>query len=291
METKNLAQLDESTEVREVSEEVAEEESVPKSQAINGLNVQMIPVSELMFDSEQPRKFSDKCEVDSIAASIKAYGIINPLTVRRVDNGFFVVTGEQRLRAAMQLNLDSVPCIECNGSNFSEVSLVENLLRSDLTVIEKAEAFQKLASNGSTVKELSARFGLKQNTISEIIGVTRLSSEIKEMCRNDRTVALRELKRIAVETDEAIQLEMFKKYKNRKESVLRLKPTRKATPSENTLKAVRMLRKLLEAPEYIQDNDIRKKVSEELLLLVGKLTLAINMLKNEDNSQANDGSE
>lgn len=232
---------------------------------VDQVHVLMLPVSVLQSDANQPRKHFDEAEIDSLAASIRAHGLINPITVRRVENNvFYVVAGERRRLAADKAGLTVVPCIEQSVSNYAELSLVENFMRSDLSAVEKAEALQGLIDAGATLKGLSSRFGLKQNTLTEIIGLSRLSREIKDQCRNDRSFAIRELKKIAVESDEAVQMDMFKKYLKKKSNNLRLKAARKANEGEAILKAARMLSKLLESPEPIHDGEIHRAVCKEL---------------------------
>jgi ParB/RepB/Spo0J family partition protein len=232
---------------------------------VDQVHILMLPVSVLQSDANQPRKHFDEAEIDSLAASIRAHGLINPITVRRAENNvFYVVAGERRRRAAVKAGLTVVPCIEQYVCNYAELSLTENFVRADLSAIEKAEALRQLITEGATLKGLSARFGCRQNTLTEIIGLTRLSPVIKNQCRYDRSFATRELKKIATISDEAVQMDMFKKYLKKKSINLRLKAARDANEGESILKVARMLAKLLESPEPIHDDEIHRAVCKEL---------------------------
>lgn len=232
---------------------------------VDQVNVLMLPVSVLRPDPNQPRKHFEESEIDTLAASVEAHGVINPITVRRDDQGnFYVVAGERRRRAAVKAGLKVVPCIEQSTPDYAELSLAENFMRTDLSAVEKAEALQGLVDAGATLKELSVRFGLKPNSLSEIIGLTRLSPAIKDQCRNDQSFAVRELKRIAVEPDVTVQMTMFNVYLQKRSSNLRLKSARKAVEGESVLKAAKMLAKLLESPEPILDDKLYRDVCNEL---------------------------
>lgn len=250
---------------------------------VDQVHVLMLPVSVLQPDPNQPRKHFEESLIEVLAANLKYRGFINPITVRRDDQGnFYVVAGERRRRAAVKAGFKVVPCIERSTPDYAELSLAENFMRTDLSAVEKAEALQRLIDAGATLKELSVRFGLKPNSLSEIIGLTRLSPAIKDQCRNDQSFAVRELKRIAVEPDVTVQMTMFNVYLQKRSSNLRLKSARKAVEGESVLKAAKMLAKLLESPEPILDDEIHRKVCQELHGLKSSIREAISFYGEHD---------
>jgi len=110
-------------------------------------SVDHINIDELSRDPAQPRKTFIQEELDSLAQSIKENGIIQPLIVRKGMNGYTIVAGERRFRAAKQLGLTEVPVIVKDISDLQvlEISLVENVQREDLNAIEEATAYKRLA--------------------------------------------------------------------------------------------------------------------------------------------------
>lgn len=129
-----------------------------------------IPVSELKPNPEQPRRSFDPVALRELADSIRVHGILQPLLVREGLEGYEVIAGERRLRAAEIAGLSEVPVIVHPGSGGRleerlELALVENLQRTDLNPIEEARAMQRLLRD----------FGLTQEALGERIGKTRVA--------------------------------------------------------------------------------------------------------------------
>src|SRR5512137_2151780 len=103
-------------------------------------------IEEIIPNRSQPRKHFDEAKLQELAASIKEKGILEPLIVRRVDQGYEIIVGERRWRAAQKAGLKEVPVVvkEVQGREVLEISLIENLQREDLNPIEAAEAFKHL---------------------------------------------------------------------------------------------------------------------------------------------------
>ena len=106
-----------------------------------------IRISEIVRNPNQPRRYFDPEAIATLAESIRQYGVLNPLTVRRTANGGYeLVAGERRLRAARVAGLTDVPCllINADGEDSSVIALVENLQRRDLDFFEEANGFKRL---------------------------------------------------------------------------------------------------------------------------------------------------
>ena len=121
----------------------------------------------------QPRQEFDKDAIVKLADSIRQYGILQPLSVRKTDgeDGFRyeLIAGERRLRAAKMLGLKTVPCIlvDVDDEISAELALVENMLRENLGIFEQAAAFSALSEKyGLTQEEIAQEFGIPQRTIS-----------------------------------------------------------------------------------------------------------------------------
>jgi ParB family chromosome partitioning protein len=131
----------------------------------------------------QPRKHFNEETIDELAQSIKVYGIIQPLSVRKLGvDRFELVAGERRLRAAKKLGLSEVPAIliDITDKDSAAIALLENLQRENLNYIEEAEAYHNLIQDHSyTQEQLAEIIGKKQSTIANKIRLLKLDSEIR----------------------------------------------------------------------------------------------------------------
>jgi ParB family chromosome partitioning protein len=145
-----------------------------------------VPIGTIDHNPNQPRKAFDPDELASMAESIRANGILQPLVVRRNGERFQLVAGERRLRAARSVGLESVPVhvVDFNDQQVMEATLVENIQRTDLNPIEKAQGFlDYLDRFHMTHDELAKRLGLARVTISNLLGLLELPAEIQDEVR------------------------------------------------------------------------------------------------------------
>jgi ParB family chromosome partitioning protein len=134
----------------------------------------------------QPRKQFDDDELSSLSASIKAHGVLQPLVVRRVGGRFQLIAGERRLRAARSAGLAAVPVrvVDFNDQQVVEAALVENIQRSDLNPIEKAQGFKDYLDRfRMTHEQLAARIGLARSTITNLVALLDLPAEVQDAVR------------------------------------------------------------------------------------------------------------
>ena len=137
-----------------------------------------LPVDALRAGTQQPRKTFDGEELDSLAASIRQNGILQPLLVRRCGSEYEVIAGERRLRAAKLAGAGTVPCmvVEMEDRDAAVCSLLENLQRQDLSCFEEAEAIARLISEfGMTQAQAAERLGKQQSTIANKLRLLRFS--------------------------------------------------------------------------------------------------------------------
>lgn len=150
---------------------------------VNKNDIQYLNISDIVPNPFQPRKnFHDEALKD-LAASIKEFGVIQPLLVRNVNNTYELVAGERRLRASKLVGLENVPAIikELNDKEMAELAMIENLQREDLHFLEEAEGFHQLIVNfGFTQEELANRMGKSQSTIANKLRLLKLSDEVRK---------------------------------------------------------------------------------------------------------------
>ena len=162
-------------------------------------------VEEIAPNRSQPRKHFDESKLQELAESIKEKGILEPLIVRKVDQGYELIVGERRWRAAQKAGLKEVPVLvkEVKGSDVLEISLIENLQREDLNPIEEAEAFKRLTEEFHiSQEELSTRVGKDRTTITNTIRLLKLPPEIKNQLLQNRITSGHARAILSLETKE-----------------------------------------------------------------------------------------
>jgi len=135
----------------------------------------------------QPRLQFSEGELEGMARSIKEHGIIQPLLVRKDDNGYEIITGERRLRAAKKAGLNQVPVIvkTITDTDLLEMSIVENVQREDLNPMEEAEAYYQLITKFDlTQDQAAARVGKSRSAVANFLRLRQLSEQIKASIRD-----------------------------------------------------------------------------------------------------------
>ncbi|MGE5588846.1 MAG: nucleoid occlusion protein [Clostridia bacterium] len=143
--------------------------------------VKEIALSLIRSNPYQPREAFDDESLQELADSIKEHGLIQPVIVRQVGDQYEIIAGERRLRACRMAGLQSVPAIirDMSPGESAEVSLVENLQRKDLNVLEEAAGYQRLLGEfGLTQQELAKRVGKNQSTIANKLRLLKLPQAV-----------------------------------------------------------------------------------------------------------------
>jgi len=146
-----------------------------------------LPIAKIAFNPHQPRKQFDDEELLGLAESITNHGILQPLVVRAHGDGYQLIAGERRLRAAQAAGLTEVPVhvVAFNDQQMFEAALVENIQRSDLNPIEKAQGFKDYMERFTiTQDQLASRLGLDRTSVSNLLGLLHLPEEVQAAVRN-----------------------------------------------------------------------------------------------------------
>jgi ParB family transcriptional regulator, chromosome partitioning protein len=155
---------------------------IPGGSAVERKGVVMLGIEEIQPDRGQPRRYFDEQHILELAESIRAKGVLQPLLVRREGEGYALVAGERRWRAAQRAGLRELPCIirDVSEPEAFELALIENIQREDLNAIEEAEAYQRLIEyHGLTQEELAQRVGKDRSTVANALRLLRLPEPIK----------------------------------------------------------------------------------------------------------------
>jgi ParB family chromosome partitioning protein len=149
-----------------------------------------VAVDKVQTNPHQPRKEFDAAAIDSLADSIKANGVIQPIVVRPLADGRFeLIAGERRLRAARQAKLAEIPVVIRNIDGYTQAqwALVENIHREDLNPIDRAEAYGTLMQQlGLTQAELAGRLGEQRSSIANYLRILELAPTVREELRAGR---------------------------------------------------------------------------------------------------------
>lgn len=147
--------------------------------------IKKIPIQKIKINPFQPRQEFDQGEITELAESIKNFGLIQAVTVRKQkdEEKYELVAGERRLRAARHLNKEKIPAVikEFNDQEMAEIALVENLQRKDLNFLEEAQAYKRLlAEFDLTQKELSEKISKSQSTVANKLRLLKLPSAVRK---------------------------------------------------------------------------------------------------------------
>ena len=147
-------------------------------------SVLSLPTAAIQPNPAQPRAYFDDYALAQLAVSIRQNGIMQPLIVRKTPDGYQLIAGERRLRAAKLVNLESVPCIvlEREDRDSAVMAILENIQRADLNYLEEALAIKRLIDHyGLTQEDAASRLGIAQSTVANKLRLLRLRSEDKAM--------------------------------------------------------------------------------------------------------------
>ncbi len=162
------------------------------TEAIFEDNVQEIEINKIKTNKNQPRKNFNEERLDELYHSIKAHGVLQPVILRKINDGYELVAGERRLRAALKANLRKIPAIvkKLTDSEAMEIALIENLQREDLNPLEEAAAYKRLMVEFKmTQDELSKRVGKSRSQIANTVRLLNLDEPILKMISDNKLTA------------------------------------------------------------------------------------------------------
>ena len=150
-------------------------------------SIMEIPIEDIYPNPNQPRTHFDEKALQELSESIKALGIMQPITLKKEGDKFLIISGERRYRASKLAGLKSIPAYIrlVNDQGLLEMALVENIQREDLDAIEVALTYQRLLEEiGLTQEALSRRVGKERSTITNALRLLKLSPDVQQAIRN-----------------------------------------------------------------------------------------------------------
>jgi ParB family chromosome partitioning protein len=154
----------------------------------------LVALSDVRPNPDQPRRHFDEDKLAELSSSIKARGLLQPIVVRRVQDGYELLAGERRYRAARLAGLDRLPALIRAGDDPLEIALIENLQREDLSPLEEAEGLAALIErHGYSHREVAELLGKSRPYVSNTLALTRLPEPVKADLRREGQSMSREL--------------------------------------------------------------------------------------------------
>ncbi|PKK96168.1 MAG: chromosome partitioning protein ParB, partial [Tenericutes bacterium HGW-Tenericutes-3] len=151
---------------------------------LEGEIIEEVSLRDIKPNPFQPRRIFDEEKINELAQSIKEHGVFQPIILKRVKNGFIIVSGERRFRASQIVGLKTIPSIirQYEEAKVAEIALAENLQRENLTPIEEAEAYKIVMSNLKlTQNELAEKVGKSRSHVTNTLGLLNLPEEVQNM--------------------------------------------------------------------------------------------------------------
>lgn len=176
-----------------------------------------IPVEQISPSPYQPRTIFDDQRLEELCQTIRVHGLIQPIVVRKMEEGYECIAGERRLRAVKKLGLPTIPAIlkRMNDSQSASISLIENLQREELTAIEEAMAYQQLIEiHQLTQESLAQRLGKGQSTIANKLRLLHLPVEVQEELLK-RTITERHARALLSLQSKELQLQVLQEILQR----------------------------------------------------------------------------
>lgn len=184
--------------------------------------VMQVSVHSVRPNPHQPRKLFDAHSLDELSSSIRQYGVLQPISVRRLPGGQYeLIAGERRLRAAMKAGLSRIPAIAVDmcDDDSAVVALIENVQRQDLSFLEEAEAYSTLLTkHGFTQEELAVKIGKNQSTVANKLRLLKLSPAVMRVI-SDEQLTERHARALLRLPDEETQLDVLKTIVSQKLNV------------------------------------------------------------------------
>lgn len=231
----------------------------------SGHNSEEIEVKLIHPNPYQPRQHFDQERIDELAMSIKEHGVFTPVLVRKAVSGYQLIAGERRLRATKQVGLERIPAIVLNfdDQQMMEISLIENIQREDLNVVEEARAYKTLIDRlGLTQEELGKKVGKSRVHITNTLRLFQLPESVIQMLYNQE-LSMGQVKPLISCEDKALVESIAKRIVKEKlsarevEALMKKKPKHEKVVSHRFDYAEQLLRNKLQTKVKIEGSKIQ----------------------------------
>lgn len=231
----------------------------------SGSNSEELEVRLIHPNPYQPRQHFDQDRIDELAMSIKEHGVFTPVLVRKAVSGYQLIAGERRLRATKQVGLERIPAIvlDFDDRQMMEVSLIENIQREDLNIVEEAKAYQTLIEKlGLTQEELGKKVGKSRVHITNTLRLFQLPESVIQMLYNQE-ISMGQVKPLISCEDKSLVESIAKRIVKEKlssrevEALMKKKPKQEKVISHHYDYAEQLLRNKLQTKVKIEGSKIQ----------------------------------
>ncbi len=231
-----------------------------------GEEIIMIPIEKIKSNPYQPRKSFSQDKIKELAQSLKTYGLLQPIIVRKDKGSYYLVAGERRLLAAKSLGWWEIPAIvrEYNDSSMAAIALIENLQRENLNFLEEASGYKKLIEEfGLTQEVLAQRLGKNQSTKANKLRLLRLPDLVKKMLLEEKLSERHARSLLRLKTEEE-QLEVL-------QAILK--------DDLNVRETDEIVNRMLKQKEKRQGGGGKRVVIRDLRIFINTIRQAVNAIK------------
>jgi ParB-like partition proteins len=213
--------------------------------------VVMLSTFDILPNRFQPRIKFKEGKINELAESIKKYGVIQPIIVRKIADKYEIIAGERRFKATMQAGLTHIPAIinNLNDADSSEIALIENVQREDLTPIEESVSYKRILDmSGMTQETLASKLGISQSAVANKLRLLQLTDEVQEALLEGR-ISERHARSLIKVSDEEKQKDLLSRVMKERLTVRKL---------DNEIKNIEK-----EEPEEIEVLDLFESIYNE----------------------------
>ncbi len=236
-----------------------------------------INLDEIRSNPYQPRKVFDEAALNELAASIKEYGIVQPIIVKKSIKGYELVAGERRTKASRIAGLKTIPAIikDFNDQDMMEIALIENIQRENLNPIEEAESYANIIKlRGMTQEEFANKFGKSRSYVTNILGLLKLPQKVKNLV-SQKDISMGHARVLSKIDDETKVIELADKIIRENLSVREIEKlvSIEALPKKNKINRVN------DYHYTIYENIMRDKIGTKVKIGKNKIEIPFDSLK------------
>lgn len=236
---------------------------------LEGEVIDEIALSEIKSNPFQPRRIFNQEKINELAQSITQHGIFQPIILKKLNEGYVIVSGERRYRAAQVVGLETMPSIirQYEESKVAEIALAENLQREDLTSIEEAEDYKVIMKDLKlTQVELAFKIGKSRSHVTNTLGLLKLPEEVQQMMLTN-TISMGHARTLSKLKDTKQIIKLAHKIVHKQLSVRQIEELTKSEVKTNRINRI-------DASKYFkEEQQLKEKLGQKVKIYDKKIVI------------------